>query len=134
MPPPESRILVIDDDMRVREMLREVLTTLGYEVDVADRGWTGLAKFSQHPADVVMTDLMMPGLDGLQVAATLRVSHPDVPIILITGAGKDEAIYEARRLGLRIVYKPVGVPALRAAINGALGVAGKTLRAKVRGG
>lgn len=112
---------MIDDDARVREMLRDVVTAFGYEVDVADDGRTGLTKFRQRPADVVITDLMMPGLDGLQVAAELRVSHPTVPIILITGLAGDAAVQEARRLGLTIVYKPIGVPALQAAINAALG-------------
>ena len=114
---------MIDDDARVREMLRDVMTAFGYEVDVADDGRAGLIKFRQRPADVVITDLMMPGLDGLQVAAELRVSHPTVPIILITGFAGDAAVNEAHRLGLTIVYKPIAVPALKAVINAVLGAA-----------
>ena len=112
---------MIDDDPRVREMLRDAMSVFGYEVNVADDGQTGLAKFRQRPADVVITDLTMPGMDGLQLAAELRGSHPAVPIILITGFAEDAAVHEAHRLGLTIVHKPIGVPALRAAINAALG-------------
>jgi DNA-binding response OmpR family regulator len=111
---------VIDDDARVREMLRDVMTAFGYDVDVADDGLTGLTKFRHRRADVVITDLMMPGLDGLQVAAELRVLGPTVPIILTTGFAGDAAVHEAQRLGLRIVHKPIGVVALKAAIDAAL--------------
>ena len=115
--------MLIDDDARVREMLREVMTAFGCEVDVAADGRTGLTKFQQRSADVVITDLLMPGLNGLQVAAELRVLHSTVPIILITGFADDAAVHEARRLGLRVVYKPIGVRTLRAAIDAALGAA-----------
>jgi two-component system C4-dicarboxylate transport response regulator DctD len=72
---------------------------------------------------VVITDLMMPGLDGLQVAAELRVLQPRIPIILVTGFAGEASIHEAQRLGLRIVEKPIGVAALKAAIDAALRVA-----------
>jgi DNA-binding response OmpR family regulator len=121
--PLSRRILVIDDDARVLEMLREMVTYFGYDVDVRQDGRTALTKFHDRPADVVITDLMMPGLDGLQVAAELRVLQPRIPIILVTGFAGEASIHEAQRLGLRIVEKPIGVAALKAAIDAALRVA-----------
>jgi len=97
--PLSRRILVIDDDARVLEMLREVVTYLGYDVDVRQDGRTALTKFHDRPADVVITDLMMPGLDGLQIAAELRVLQPSIPIILVTGFAGEASIHAAQRLG-----------------------------------
>jgi CheY-like chemotaxis protein len=107
--------LVIDDDARVRETLREVVAHLGYDVEVAQDGSAALTRFHDRPADVVITDLRMPGLDGLQVAAELRFLHPRLPIILITGFAGETSIHEAQRMGLSIVQKPIGVAALKAA-------------------
>jgi DNA-binding response OmpR family regulator len=120
---PLRRILVADDDARIREMLREAVTDFGYDVDVAPDGRTALTKFTDRSADLVITDLMMPGLNGLQLAAELRVLHPGLPIILITGLAGDAELHEARSLGLRIVHKPIGLAALKAAIDAALGAA-----------
>lgn len=117
---PKRRILLIDDDARVREMLQELITGFGYDVDVAEDGQAGLNKFKQQPVDLVITDLMMPRVNGLQLAAELRVLHPSVPIILVTGFATDAAAQEARRLGLRMVSKPVGATLLKAAIAAAI--------------
>jgi CheY-like chemotaxis protein len=118
---PGRRILLVDDDARVREMLREVITTLGYEVGVAERGDVGLTRFKEHPVDLVVTDQMMPGMSGLQLAAEIRVLAPTVPIVLLTGYATEAAASEARRLGVTILSKPVGAPALADALNAALG-------------
>jgi CheY-like chemotaxis protein len=121
VPGPGRRILLVDDDARVREMLREVITTLGYEVGVAERGDVGLTRFKEHPVDLVITDQMMPGMSGLQLAAEIRVLAPTVPIVLLTGYATEAAAGEARRLGVKILSKPVGAPALADALNAALG-------------
>jgi two-component system, NtrC family, response regulator HydG len=121
VPTPKRRILLIDDDARVREMLRDVITAFGYDVDVAEEGQTGHSKFKQQQIDLVITDLMMPGVNGLQLAAELRILHPTVPIILLTGFATAAAAAEARRLGLTILSKPIGGPALKAAIAAAIG-------------
>ena len=101
-------------------MLQELITGFGYDVDVAEDGQAGLNKFKQQPVDLVITDLMMPRVNGLQLAAELRVLHPSVPIILVTGFATDAAAQEARRLGLRMVSKPVGATLLKAAIAAAI--------------
>ena len=120
MPAPKRRILLIDDDARVREMLRDVIRTFGYDVDIAEGGRTGLMKFNQDPVDLVITDVMMPGVSGLQLAAELRALHPTLPIILLTGLVTGVAVQEAHRLGLTILFKPIRVPALKAAIEAAI--------------
>jgi DNA-binding response OmpR family regulator len=115
------RVLLVEDDTRVREMLRDVIAASGYDVQVAAEGETGFLKFQQQPVDLVITDLMMPGIDGLQLAARLRGLDPAVPIILLTGFATPDAVERARRLGLTTVSKPIGVSALKSAIAAAIG-------------
>src|SRR5215470_16445289 len=99
-------LLVIDDDKRVREVLREIIIGFGYEVEVAEDGAEGLVKFRQTRFQVVITDLVMPKLNGLQVAAAIRDLDPTVPVLLLTGSADRAAVDKARRLGLTILHKP----------------------------
>lgn len=117
---PRRRILLVDDDTRVREMLRDVITSFGYDVEVAADGRAGLAKFELHPVDVVLTDFMMPGMTGLELAAHVRVIRPTVPVILLTGFATAAVVEEARRLGVTLMSKPIGTLALKAELAAAL--------------
>lgn len=121
MHPPKRRILLVDDDVRVREMFRDVILAFGYDVDVAGDGRGGLDKFKEQPVDVVVTDFMMPGITGLELAAQVRLTHPVVPIILLTGFASAGVVEEARRLHATLMSKPVGALALKAALAAALG-------------
>ena len=123
MQPPKPRILLVDDDARVRDMLRDVMATFGYDVDVAGDGRTGVEKFREQPIDVIVTDFMMPGITGLDLAAQVRVVDPAMPIILLTGLATSAVLEEARRLRVTVLSKPIGTLALRAALDAALGLA-----------
>ena len=81
------RVLVVDDDRSVREMLREYLSSHGYEVALADGGDAMQAELQRAAPAVVLLDVRMPGTDGLTLARYLR-EHHDVGIIMITGAGE----------------------------------------------
>jgi len=122
MQPPKPRILLVDDDARVRDMLRDVMATFGYDVDVAGDGRTGVEKFREQPIDVIVTDFMMPGITGLDLAAQVRVVDPAMPIILLTGLATLAVLEEARRLRVTVLSKPIGTLALRAALDAALGL------------
>jgi CheY-like chemotaxis protein len=122
MQPPKPRILIVDDDARVRDMLRDVMATFGYDVDVAEDGRAGVEKFRERPVDVVVTDFMMPGITGLELAVHVRVIDPAVPIILLTGFATPAVLEEARRLRVTLLSKPIGTLALKAAIGAALGL------------
>jgi DNA-binding NtrC family response regulator len=80
-----ARILIIDDDEYVRDVLRQMLEREGYEVDQACNGDDGVRIFSEHWQDLVITDILMPGMGGVQTIMELRLLSPDVKIIAISG-------------------------------------------------
>ena len=83
-----KRILVIDDDLQVRQMLRQMLEREGYEVVEAKDGKEGYELYHQAPTDLVITDIIMPKGGGLEVIFELRREFPDVKIIAISGGGR----------------------------------------------
>jgi CheY-like chemotaxis protein len=115
-------ILCIDDEPVLREMLEQVLESNGHHVAVASDGQEGLDVFKReqtgnNPFEVVITDLGMPGMDGLDVARRVRAFAPDTPIILLTGWGTllGEDAAEANTFNA-ILSKPARVPELMAAL------------------
>ncbi len=82
-----ARILLIDDDDQFREMLAEILAGAGYEVVEARNGNAGAKAQYERPADLVITDIVMPEKEGLEVIRELRRQDPEVGIIAISGGG-----------------------------------------------
>lgn len=80
-----QRILVIDDDPAVTSVLKRGLSYEGFAVDIASSGVEGLAIAREHVPDLVVLDIMMPGMDGLEVLRRLRVSDSKLPVLLLTG-------------------------------------------------
>jgi CheY-like chemotaxis protein len=113
------RILVIDDDQYVRMLLGDLLPTWGYEADVVADGVEGLARFGQRRYDAVLTDLAMPHVSGLDVAAGVRTRDPSVGVILFT-AFAGELAGEDERLRLRVLRKPLDIDDLRRALRDTL--------------
>ena len=95
----KPKILLIEDDAGIVGGLKKELQLEGYEVAVAERGDTGLAQAKEQPFDVVITDLKMPGLSGLELVEQLHASKPKLPIILMTAFGTTETAIEATKLG-----------------------------------
>ncbi|PYJ04293.1 MAG: Fis family transcriptional regulator [Verrucomicrobia bacterium] len=95
----KSRILLIEDDASIVGGLKKELQAEGYEVAVAERGDKGLAQAKAQPFDVVITDLKIPGLSGLELVEQLHASKPKLPIILMTAFGTTETAIEATKLG-----------------------------------
>jgi DNA-binding NtrC family response regulator len=95
----KSRILLIEDDASIAGGLKKELQVEGYDVAVAERGDKGLAEAKAKPFDVVITDLKMPGLSGLQLVEQLHAAKPRLPIILMTAFGTSETAIEATKLG-----------------------------------
>src|SRR5213596_1545904 len=94
-----SRILLIEDDAGIVGGFKKELQFEGYEVAVAERGDNGLAQAKEQPFDVVITDLKMPGLSGLELVERLHATKPKLPIILMTAFGTAETAIEATKLG-----------------------------------
>jgi DNA-binding response OmpR family regulator len=103
-----ARILVIEDDPGMRDILEETLTPAGHEVWSAVNGKEGVALFHAHPADLVITDLLMPEQEGLETIRELRSVSSSLKIIAISGAAPEWRVLEmAGRLGaLKTLAKP----------------------------
>lgn len=82
-----ARILVIDDEQYIRTALREVLEREGFEVSAAADGRKGLELLEDEGADLVITDIIMPGFDGVATLERIKKAHPDLPVIVISGGG-----------------------------------------------
>lgn len=83
-----TQLLVVDDDQRLRDLLTEYLTRQGFAVRVAADGEQGLTEVERAPPDLVILDVMMPGIDGLDVCRRIRAKS-QVPIIMLTAKGED---------------------------------------------
>ncbi len=120
-----ARILVIEDDRQVREVLRLMLEKGGFEVETAEDGRQGLERFRERPADVVVTDILMPEKDGLEIIEELTREHPGLPIVAISGGGPGEKAQFALDLAQfagagRILAKPFSRKEILAVVRGAL--------------
>jgi DNA-binding response OmpR family regulator len=106
-----ARILIIDDDIQILNMLRQTLGREGYDVVAALDGKEGLRLYRENPADLIITDLIMPEKEGLEIIMELRRAFPDVKIIAISGGGRlDPAQYlrMAKSFGAQYAFaKPV---------------------------
>lgn len=120
-----STILIIDDDAAVRRMLRTWLERDGYHVAVARDGAEGMALYRTAPADVVITDVFMPGQDGIETIQQLREEFPDSRIIAISGgpvSGTNDSLTDAKLLGAdATLAKPFTMDLLVQAVTELLG-------------
>ncbi len=94
-----SNILIIDDEKAIRKTLSEILSYEGYKLDEASDGEEGLKKFKEKTFDVVLCDIKMPKLDGIEFLDRAREINPDVPVIMISGHGTIETAVEAVKKG-----------------------------------
>src|SRR6478609_4517660 len=94
-----SNILIIDDEKAIRKTLGEILSYEGYKIEEASDGEEGLKKFKEKAFDVVLCDIKMPKLDGIEFLDKARESNPDIPIIMISGHGTIETAVEAVKKG-----------------------------------
>jgi CheY-like chemotaxis protein len=115
-----AKILVIDDQPEVRDLFAESLVRAGHEVITASDGRTGLELYARHRPVLVITDLLIPGISGLELIDRLR-QEPSVKIIAMTGSGS-ELLEAARGLGAsETLRKPFGIQDLTAAVQRLVG-------------
>ncbi len=117
-----AKILVIDDEPALLRSITAYLEDSGFVAYGAEDGKQGLDLFYRETPDLVLTDLHMPALGGLEVLSTIKKRAPDTPVIVISGAGELNDAIEALRLGARdYITKPVSdLAVLEHAINKAL--------------
>ena len=118
-----SRILVVDDEEIVRELTVQVLERAGYDVVAVESPERALELVDRESVDLVVSDVVMPKLSGVELLDEIRVRRPELPVILMTGGSPEpERTTRALQLGANgIVYKPFSHAELRGAVEAALG-------------
>ena len=116
-----AKILVIDDQKSIRNTLKDILEYEGHEVMVAEDGLDGLDKFNSGKFDVVLTDIKMPNMDGMEVLEKITASGTDAPIIMISGHGNIDTAVEAIKKGAYdFIEKPLDLNRLLVTIRNAI--------------
>ncbi|RLB27723.1 MAG: hybrid sensor histidine kinase/response regulator [Deltaproteobacteria bacterium] len=117
----KPRILVIDDEKRIRDGCQKVLAQEGFEVEKAETGEQGIKMIEERYYDIVLLDLMMPGLSGFEVLAHVKGIHPEAVIIVITGYATVEHSIEAMKKGaFDFIPKPFSPEQLRVIVSKAI--------------
>jgi CheY-like chemotaxis protein len=112
-------ILLIDDEKPFRDVLTQVLSKAGYDVVAAANGAEGINRFYENPADMIITDIIMPEKEGIEIIIELKKAHPEVKLIAMSGGGwygTDIDFDMAKRLGARTFDKPFALQELLDAV------------------
>ncbi len=117
-----AHILIIDDEADIHFILKEFFTHEGHQVDTAGNGKTGLRMVELNHYDLVITDVIMPEMDGLEVITAIKRKFPDIQIIAMTGGtakiDKDLLLSTANLMRAdRVVAKPLDLKILKAVVN-----------------
>src|SRR5438552_13730088 len=118
---PKSRILVIDDEAGIRDSLRMTLEYEGYDYAAAATGQEGLALAERETPDLVLLDVKMPGMDGLEVLDRLRAMNETLPVVVISGHGTIGTAVEATKKGaFDFIEKPFASERVLVSLRNAL--------------
>ncbi|HSG28894.1 MAG TPA: sigma-54 dependent transcriptional regulator [Candidatus Krumholzibacterium sp.] len=116
-----GKILIIDDEKAIRWSLGEALKNQGYETDDAEKGKEGIGKFIEDPADLVILDLKLPDISGIEVLKRLKSEDPGLPVIMMTAYGEVETAVEAIKSGAYdFLLKPFQLEKMKVSIKNAL--------------
>ncbi len=127
-----ANILIIDDEKSIRKTLSEILSYEGYIIDEAGDGEEGLKKFSEKTYDVVLCDIKMPKLDGIEFLDRSKEINPDVPVIMISGHGNVDTAVEAVKKGaFDYISKPPDLNRLLITLRNALDKQSLVIETKV---
>ena len=109
----QIKILLVDDEVEFVKTLSERIQIRGFDSHVALSGEEALAVIRDTPPDVIVLDLKMPGMDGIEVLRRLKKTDPDIQVLILTGHGSEKDETEARRLGaFDYLQKPVDIETL----------------------
>ena len=103
-----KRVLVIEDDEDILDVLKNIFLEEGFEVDTAVDGLDGFEKFKANKPDIIFADIVMPKLDGIQLAIKIKELSPSTPIILVSGRFTDllDRHYDGELKCDQVLYKP----------------------------
>jgi two-component system nitrogen regulation response regulator NtrX len=120
----QQRILIIDDEASIRESLSGILSDEGFVPLSAANAEEGLARLEEVRADLVLLDIWMPGMDGMEALKRIKELYPDLPVIMISGHGTIETAVQATRLGaFDFIEKPLSYDKIILALHNALQLA-----------
>lgn len=121
MPEKTYDLLIVDDQVGVRRLLYEAFRDEGYRVEMASSGMEAIKKVSLSVPSLVLLDIKMPGLNGLETLEELRKITPDIPVVMMTAYGELDIIAEAKRKGVQhYINKPFDLDEVRYLIKGLL--------------
>ncbi|THI88915.1 MAG: sigma-54-dependent Fis family transcriptional regulator [Nitrospira sp. CG24A] len=116
-----SRVMVVDDDAETLALMREIVAKEGFEVETAEDAETALRRLEQWQPELVITDIHMPGMDGLALLAAVREKEPDIPVVLLTAYGSLKTAVDAIKAGaFDYLSKPFVVEDIRLVVRRAL--------------
>lgn len=116
-----AHILVVDDEESIRDLCARVLTRAGYAVVTAPSGEEAVVRLSQDSFDLLISDIRMPGISGLEVLERAKATFPQIRVVLITGFGTPQMLTRAQQSGAdRILTKPFNPIELLAAVRESL--------------
>ncbi|MCJ8007902.1 response regulator [Lederbergia wuyishanensis] len=114
----KEKILIVDDQFGIRILLNEILQKEGYQVFQAANGLQALAITKKHALDLVLLDMKIPGMDGLEILQQMKKIKPDIRVIIMTAYGELEKMEAAKKLGaLAHFTKPFDIVELRQTIR-----------------
>jgi CheY-like chemotaxis protein len=112
-----EKILVVDDNDSIRSIVAKMLARLGYDVSSADSGENGLSVFLRNKFDIVLSDYEMPGMDGVALACNIKKHAPGMPVVIMTGSGREDVISQSLHVVDNVISKPFTLEEIDAAIQ-----------------
>ncbi|AZU64621.1 MULTISPECIES: response regulator [Neobacillus] len=114
----KEKILIVDDQFGIRILLNEVFQKEGYKTFQAANGVQALDIVTKHAPDLVLLDMKIPGMDGIEILKRMKVIDPDIRVIIMTAYGELDMIQEAKDLGAITHFaKPFDIDDIRAAVR-----------------
>jgi len=116
-----ANILIVDDDPRIQILLQQLLKAKGHEGFVAENGACAIEVVRKHAFDLIITDLRMPKMNGMDLLREVKALYPDLPVLMVTAYASDETTVESVKLGVfDYMDKPFKIDDLMSAIDRAL--------------
>ncbi|MEW5801936.1 MAG: response regulator [bacterium] len=113
-----KRILIVDDEQHISFILQNILEDAGYDTSTADNGITALEAIKHQKPDMIITDINMPHMDGLELLAIVRNMHPEIKNIIMTGSNNQSYYQKAKEWGVVYYFtKPLDFEKLRMKID-----------------
>lgn len=122
----DNRLLIVDDQQGVRRLLYEAFTDEGYRVRIAAGGQEALKMIGQEVPDIILLDVKMPGMNGLETLAELKKINANIPVLMMTAYGDLDMISHAKRLGVKhYITKPFDLNEVKLLVKGLLADSGQ---------